>query len=88
MPHTGWRAPAPAELDGREVLVAEIYPALVPAKAEPGEVIDRAQVRTLCEHFAELDSTGKLAAALTAPKDADEATVAAVEREEGWILGI
>lgn len=85
---TGWRAPTPADLDGKEVVVAEIYPALVPAKPEPGEVADRAQVRTLCEHFAELDQAGKLAAAFAAPKDADEETVAAVEREEGWILGV
>ena len=85
---TGWRAPNPAELADKEVLVAEIYPALVPVKPEPGEVADRAQVRTLCEHFSDLDTAGKLAAAFAAPKDADEATVAAVEGEEGWILGV
>ncbi len=49
---------------------------------------DRAQVRTLCEHFAELDAAGRLSPAFAAPKDADEATVASVEREEGWILGV
>ena len=85
---TGWRAPSPAELDGKEALLVEIYPALTPARPEPGEVLDRAQVRTLCEHFADLDSSGKLAAALSAPKDADPALVEAVEREEGWILGV
>ena len=85
---TGWRAPTPAELDGKEVVVAEIYPALVPVTLEPGEVADRAQVRTLCEHFADLDASGKLAAALTAPKDTPPETVEAVEREEGWILGV
>ena len=68
--------------------MAEIYPALVPVTPEPGEVADRAQVRTLCEHFAELDAGGKLAAALTAPKDTPAETVEAVEREEGWILGV
>lgn len=85
---TGWRAPTAADLHDREALLVEIYPALIPAKPEPGEVVDRAQVRTLCEHFAELDSAGRLAAALTAPKDTDSALVEAVEREEGWILGV
>ena len=85
---TGWRAPTAADLDGKEVVVAEIYPALVPVKPEPGEVADRAQVRSLCEHFAELDAAGKLAPVFAAPKDADDATIAAVEREEGWILGV
>ena len=85
---TGWRAPTAADLDGKEVVVAEIYPALVPVKPEPGEVADRAQVRSLCEHFAELDAAGKLAPVFAAPKDAEDATIAAVEREEGWILGV
>ncbi len=84
----GWRAPTPADLDGKEAVVVEIYPALVPVKPEPGEVADRAQVRTLCEHWAELDAAGRLAAAFAAPKDADEETIGAVEREEGWILGV
>ncbi len=60
----------------------------MPVAPEPGEVLDRAQVRTLCEHFADLDAAGKLSPAFAAPKDADEAAVAAVEREEGWILGV
>ena len=84
---TGWRAPTAADLHGKEVMFAEIYPALIPVTPEPGEVADRAQVRSLCEHWAELDAAGKLAAVFAAPKEADEATVAAVEREEGWILG-
>lgn len=85
---TGWRAPTPADLDGREALLVEIYPALIPPTPEPGEVADRAQVRTLCEHFAKLDEAGKLAAAFAAPKDASPELVEAVEREEGWILGV
>ena len=84
---TGWRAPSPADLDGKEVVVAEIYPALVKVSPEPGETADRAQVRTLCERFADLDAAGKLAAAFAAPKDATPEDVEAVEQEEGWILG-
>ena len=85
---TGWKALSPADLDGREVVVAEIYPALIPAKADPGEVPDRAQVRALCEHFAKLDEQGRLGQAFAAPAGIAEETAAAVEGEEGWILGV
>jgi hypothetical protein len=84
---TGWRALTPADLEGKEIVAAEIYPALVAAKPEPGEIPDRAQVRALAEHFAKLDESGKLAGAFAAPKDAAPELVEAVEREEGWILG-
>lgn len=86
---TGWKALAEADLAGKDVVIAEVYPALIPVAPQPGESPpDRAQVRSLCEHWSRLDEAGKLAAAFAAPKDADEETVAAVEREEGWILGV
>ncbi len=84
---TGWRAPSPADLDGKDVVIAEIYPALVAAKPVAGEIIDRAQVRASAEHFARLDEQGKLALAFAAPQTATPELVEAVEREEGWILG-
>ena len=84
---TGWKALTPVDVHPLEAVVAEVYPALVPAKPEPGEVADRAQVRTLCEHFAKLDEQGRLGEAFAPPKDADEALRAVVESEEGWILG-
>ena len=83
---TGWRALTAANLEGKEALIAEVYPALIPLKPEPGEVPDRAQVRALCEHAYRLDEAGKLGAAFAPPKGTDEASVAAVEREEGWIF--
>lgn len=84
---TGWRELTPADLEGREAVIAEVYPSLVAAKPEPGEIADRAQVRALAEHFAKLDEAGKLAPLFAPPKDADPALVETVEREEGWILG-
>ena len=84
---TGWRALTPADLEGRELVAAEVYPALVPAKPEPGEIPDRAQVRALAEHFAKLDEAGKLDAAFSPPKGAAPDLIETVEREEGWILG-
>ena len=85
---TGWKALTEADLEDKEVVIAEVYPSLFPAKADAGEAPDLAQVRTLCEHFAKLDEAGKLAPLFAAPKDADEGLVATVEREEGWILGL
>lgn len=82
---TGWKALAPADLEGREAVFAEIYPALVPSKPEPGEIPDRAQVRAVAEHFAKLDEAGKLGAVFAPPKGVED--VEAVEAEEGWILG-
>ena len=83
---TGWKALTEADVDGLEALFVEVYPSLVPSKAEGTELPDRAQVRALCEHFARLDDAGKLGAVF-GPTSADEAVIAEVEREEGWILG-
>lgn len=85
---TGWRAQKEADLEGLEVVFAEIYPALGDVRPEPGEIVDRAQVRALCEHFAKLDEADKLGAAF-GPQTAQTTDVLdAVEREEGWILGL
>jgi hypothetical protein len=84
---TGWPAPDAAALEGVEALICEVYPALTPARAEPGEVPDRAQVRALCEHYARLDEQGRIGPAFEPPKGVALEDVAAVEAEEGWILG-
>lgn len=85
---TGWQALKEADLEGVEAVIAEVYPPLGEVKPEPGEVPDRAQVRALCEHFLRLDEAGKLGAEF-GPKGApSEADVAAVQREEGWVLGV
>ena len=85
---TGWRAPEPTDLAGVEALICEVYPSLLPARAEPGEVPDRAQVRALCEHYAKLDEQGRLASVFQPPNGLPPEDVAEVEREEGWILGV
>ena len=85
---TGWGALGAEDVRGLEALVVEIYPSAFSVKAEAGEVVDQAQVRAAAEHFAKLDEAGKLGAAFAAPKATDPDTVAAVEQEEGWILGV
>jgi hypothetical protein len=84
---TGFKALTEADLDGVQVVIAEVYPSLVKAVPAPGEVKDAAQVRSLAEHFAKLDEAGKLAALFAAPKGVAEDVVAVAETEEGWILG-
>jgi hypothetical protein len=84
---TGWRTPSADDLKPLDALMVEVYPSLFPTSPEPAEVPDRAQVRAACEHFARLDDAGKLGPLFAAPKTASEADVAAVESEEGWILG-
>lgn len=84
---TGFKALTEADLDGVDVVVAEVYPSLLKAVPAPGEVKDLAQVRELAEHFAKLDEAGKLAAVFAAPKGLDEDALTVAETEEGWILG-
>jgi hypothetical protein len=84
---TGWRTPDAEDLQPLEAMLVEIYPRLYGGDAQPGEVVDQAQVREACEHFARLDEAGRLGALFAPPKAYDEAAVAAVEQEEGWILG-
>ncbi|WP_029916992.1 hypothetical protein [Caulobacter sp. UNC358MFTsu5.1] len=84
---TGFKPLTEADLEGVQVVIAEVYPSLVKATPAPGEVKDAAQVRALAEHFAKLDEAGKLAALFGPSKDAPEDVVADAETQEGWILG-
>jgi hypothetical protein len=84
---TGWDTIKEADLDGVEVLAAEIMLGLGPSAPAPGETKEQAQARGLAERIARLDEAGKLGAAFAAPKTADEAEVQTV-LEEGWILNL
>ena len=82
---TGWRALAPADLEGVDAVIAEIYPSMFGTKPAGREVKDEAQVRGACERFNALDEKGQLAALFGPTKDDPRREL--VEREEGWILG-
>ncbi|QBX37302.1 cobalamin biosynthesis protein CbiG [Brevundimonas sp. S30B] len=84
---TGWRALDAADVEPLSTLVVEVWPSMFDTKPQPGEFKDQAQVRTTAEAFARMDETGALAQAFAPPKGADEALIARVEGEEGWILG-
>ena len=83
---TGLAAPA----RGRHpaVMLAEIYPSMVPAPTKRGEVKDSAQVRHLAHHFAALDGRGALAPLLAGDPALTPAERRRVEEEEGWVLGV
>jgi len=84
---TGWRALDAADVEPLSALVVEVWPSMFDAKLQAGEFKDQAQVRATAEALAAMDDKGDLAKAFGPPKNADEALVARVEQEEGWILG-
>lgn len=84
---TGYKALTEADLDGAEVVVAEVYPSMIKAADGAGEVKDLVQVRSTAEHFARLDEANRLGAVFGPAKDTAPEVVLDAEREEGWILG-
>jgi hypothetical protein len=84
---TGFKALTEADLEGVDVVLAEVYPSLVKPQGAAGETKDLMQVRTLAEHFARLDEANKLGELFGPPKGTAADVVLDAEREEGWILG-
>jgi hypothetical protein len=84
---TGLKTLDERDLEGVEMVAAEVYPSMTKPVRGPGEFKDLAQVRAAAEHFARLDEVGKLGALFGVSKSAPTETVQDAEREEGWILG-
>lgn len=84
---TGWRALDKGDLEPIDTLIVEVNTALVAAKAEPGETRTAARVRATAEALGRQDDKGELAKAFAPPADLAAADVAAVQTEEGWVLG-
>ncbi len=84
---TGWRALDAADVEPLSALIVEVWPSMFPVTPEAGEFKDQAQVRATAEALAKMDEAGDLAKAFGPAKGTDEALVAQVEQEEGWILG-
>ena len=85
---TGWRALDTADVEPLSALAVEVWPSMFDGKPNPGEFKDQAQVRSTAEALAKMDEAGELSKAFAPPKGADEALIARVEQEEGWILGV
>jgi hypothetical protein len=75
-------------LDGIQVVIAEVYPSLIPIKAVNGEVMDETQVREISRHYCDMDAKGRLATAFSGPETLKSDQKAKIIAEEGWILGV
>lgn len=86
---TGWRGLLPTDdndaFETPQILACEVYPSLVDVTPEKGEIKDHAQLRILSKYLADLDAKAQLNALF---KPAEGYDRAAVEKEEGWILGV
>ena len=83
---TGFERLTPAHLKNTSCVLAEVYPSTIPIDANPGEILDEAQVKTLSRHFESLDRTGNLAAAFGPPETLATREIHKITAEEGWIL--
>jgi len=83
---TGFRSMDEEALEDIKLLICEIYPSAIDVTPEPGEVVDRAQVRAIAHHYSDLDGKGRLGDYFGPPDSLEEGKIADVEREEGWIL--
>lgn len=73
--------------DSCRIVMAEVYPSILPVQPRTGEVKDALQVCATARAFAHRDAAGLLAVDLAGPDGLSEAQRRMIEREEGWILG-
>ena len=85
---TGLKPLNSSDLDGINVIHAEVYPSLVKSRAAAGEIKDRLQVQALADHFARLDEQGRLHRLFAGRRTLTSEERDIVEQEEGWILGM
>jgi hypothetical protein len=81
---TGW---GPPDLEGVQVVAAEVFTLGAEAKPAAGESKDQTEIRAYAEQIAKLDDAGKLAAQFAVPKGLSAADADIARTEEGWILG-
>ncbi|MGE4218203.1 MAG: cobalamin biosynthesis protein CbiG [Alphaproteobacteria bacterium] len=71
-----------------QLVLAEVYPSIVPPLPLPGLPRDAGQVAAVGRHLAGLDAAGRLAPLFAADPALSAAERRAVEREEAWVLGV
>lgn len=74
-------------LEGIDVVMAEIYPSLVPVNPASGQVADEAQVGAIARHYSDLDARDALGPLFGGPEGLSVAQISQICCEEGWILG-
>lgn len=75
-----------AHLESGSVLVAEVWPSMLPLRSDVHPVRDAAQMITLVSHVMERDASGALSTWFDPALTQDAAQ--AVRAEEGWTLGV
>lgn len=83
---TGLQAITEEDLADVQTIIAEVYPSMLDVTPEKGEVLDRAQVRTMAMHYAALDERARLSGCFAAPNSLETGKIPLIEYEEGWIL--
>lgn len=85
---TGLTPPGPRS-SGPPLVFAEVWPSLLKEAWRARHAVkDAGQVLALASHLAALDAVGDLAPLFAASADFTTGERAAVEAEEGWILGV
>jgi precorrin-8X/cobalt-precorrin-8 methylmutase len=80
---SGLRAPV---VERGTVVVAEVWPSLLPVVVGPGDVRDAAQVAAVVAWLGALDAAGELEELFVPEVPATVRSI--VEDEEGWVLGV
>lgn len=87
-----WPLDGGLRLPDDPVVLAELYPSLlrtaVARLREPGEILDRAQVRINVLAYARLDARGGLAPLFEGAPSLNAQERRVVENEEAWVLGL
>lgn len=71
-----------------QIILAEIYPSLFPIRHIAGKPKDAAQVAATVRALAAADTEGRLESLFTGDSALTAGEKSAIEREEGWILGV
>ena len=69
------------------VVLAEVYPSILPIETKAGDIRDAIQVETIARYLAQRDNDDALTRDLRGPAELSLAVRKLIEREEGWILG-
>lgn len=84
---TGWKALGKDDVEPLSALIVEVHAPLFPSKPEPGEGKTAAAVRAAAQALSRADEKDELGAMFAPPKETSEKDLAAVQSEEGWMLG-
>lgn len=71
----------------RPIVLAEIYPSMLPIMVREGEVKDQVQVETFAKRMADLDVGDRLVPVMGFPPDQSPKARDIAVKEEGWVLG-